>query len=94
MNDDDRIEAVFVAIIEADRARGGSWYPSHEMARIAIRRWRSFSRRNDSKGPTVDQRSADLAKGLKTHFDKDNHDSETVYLWLASEMLKAVGPNP
>jgi hypothetical protein len=94
MSDDARIEAEFAAIIEADRARGGSWHPSHEMARIALRRWRSFPRRNKSKKPTDDQRIADLAKGLKAHFDKDNHDSETIYLWLASELIKAVTQRP
>ena len=62
-----------VAVVERLNAAGDSWgWPAVEMARIAIRRWDSYSRRhNKAKRLTNDDRVLDLAKGLQAHFEPD-----------------------
>lgn len=38
---------------------------------IAMRRWRSFKRRNKRKHPTFDDHVQDLAEGLRDAFERD-----------------------
>jgi hypothetical protein len=62
-----------VAVVERLNAAGASWgWPGVDIARIAVRRWDSYSRRhNKVKHVTDDARVADLAKGLQAHFEPD-----------------------
>ena len=55
---------------------------------MAIRRWESFPRRNKRKIATDDHKVLDLAKGLKAHFDKENHDHLVEYEVLARVLAK------
>ena len=69
---DDGLLTRLVGVIDALNASGDSWgWPPNEIGSIAIRRWRSFSRRNRSKSPTRDHRIKDLIKGLQAHFEPD-----------------------
>jgi hypothetical protein len=62
-----------VAVVERLNTSGASWtWPSAEIARIATRRWDSYSRRHSkAKHVTNDDRTLDLAKGLQAHFEPD-----------------------
>jgi hypothetical protein len=62
-----------VAVVERLNASGDSWRSwAVEIARIAIRRWDSYSRRHSkAKRVTKDERVLDLAKGLQAHFEPD-----------------------
>lgn len=62
-----------VAAVERLNAAGDSWgWAGEEIARIAIRRWDSYSRRHSKANRiTSDARVVDLAKGLQTHFEPD-----------------------
>jgi hypothetical protein len=62
-----------VNAIERLNAAGDSWgWPGEQIARIAIRRWDSYSRRHRKAKPaTDDERVLDLAKGLQAHFEPD-----------------------
>ena len=59
--------------IERIKATEDPWaWPSEEIARIAMRRWASYSRRHPkAKRVTDDERVLDLAKGLAAHFEPD-----------------------
>ena len=59
------------AAVEALREAGDSWWPGEQLAPVALRRWRSFSRRNKAKQPTDEMRVIDLAKGLQAHYEPD-----------------------
>ena len=66
-------------------AAGAPWgWPADEIARVAIRRWSSFRRRHErSKRVRKEDRIADLAKGLISHFEPDvpyTHPSEWCHL--------------
>lgn len=65
-----------------------------EMARIAVRRWRSIDRRR--KGPTSrSQRIEDLAKGLRQHFATDPKlEDLTHYRCVAHAVADALDPQP
>src|SRR5260370_31089691 len=62
-----------VATVECLNAAGDSWsWAGEEIARVAIRRWVSYSRRhNRAKRITTHERVIDLAKGLQAHFEPD-----------------------
>jgi hypothetical protein len=81
------IEKELIEAIDFDRSRC-PWWPSEEMARIAVRRWNSFYRRNKIKRPTTDQKALDLAKGLQAHFDKEKHDCTFDFVFLARILAK------
>src|SRR6266853_2072627 len=63
--------AALVSAVERLNATGDSWgWPTEEIARIAIRRWDSYSRRHRKAAhPTAEERIADLAKGMRAHFE-------------------------
>ena len=42
-----------------------------DMARVALRRWRSFDRRSKRKSSTREERIEDLAKGLRDAVERD-----------------------
>ena len=65
------IETALAVAIDAESAVGLVWWPGHEMAPIAFRRWSSFVRRHKGKRPTAEDRTLDLAKGLQAHFEPD-----------------------
>jgi hypothetical protein len=67
----DVLTANLVNAVERLNASGDSWgWPRIEIARIAIRRWDSYSRRHrKAKRVTEDERVLDLAKGLQAHFE-------------------------
>lgn len=75
MNDattNDDLRQRLVEVVHSLNASGHSWgWPPEEIGNIAIRRWRSFSRRNKSKSPTRNDRIRDLVKGLRAHFEPD-----------------------
>src|SRR5260370_29607299 len=62
-----------VNAIERLNAADDSWgWPGEQIARIAIRRWDSYSRRHSkTKRVTDGERVLDLAKGLQAHFEPD-----------------------
>ena len=78
-----------MAAIAEDEASGATWFSHEDMAKIAIRRWKSFGRRSAAKKPMKEQRILDLAKGLKSHFDPESHDPLSHYVALAAIMAKA-----
>ena len=64
-------------------------FPGVEMAPIAYRRWITFSRRNKSKRPTMDERVLDLSKGMQAHFEPDiPYTSVSAWLNLASVLAE------
>jgi hypothetical protein len=76
-------ETALAATIDAESANGIRWWPGGEMAPIAFRRWSSFARRHKTKRPTVEDRTLDLAKGLRAYFEPDipyTPVSEWIYL--------------
>ena len=64
-----------------------------EVARIALRRWRSFRRRNKTRNPDRVRRVEDLAKGLRS-FDYDDiglvGPLMTDYRWLAEQLVQVL----
>ena len=62
-----------VAVVNRLNAAGYSWgWPGTEIARLAIRRWDSYSRRHKkAKRVTREERVLDLAKRLQAHFEPD-----------------------
>jgi len=60
-----------VAIVERLNSQGDSWrYSLPDLARIAVRRWESFSRRNKKpERANLHDRVRDLANGLQAHFE-------------------------
>jgi hypothetical protein len=65
------------------------WWPGLEMAPIAYRRWTTFSRRNKSKRPTMEERVLDLSKGMQAHFEPDiPYTSVSAWLNLASVLAE------
>jgi hypothetical protein len=48
--------------------------PAHEIASIALRRWRSYRRRHPKAPSTHQQRVDDLAKGLRERYDPLRYD--------------------
>jgi len=62
-----------VTVVERLKASGDSWgWPSVEIARVASRRWKSYSRRHEkTKRNAEDARVLDLAKGLQARFEPD-----------------------
>jgi hypothetical protein len=77
------VETALAVLIDAEAANGNRWWPGREMAPIAFRRWSSFARRHKTKHPTVEDRTLDLAKGLRAHFEPDipyTPMSEFIYL--------------
>lgn len=56
-------------------ARSGSPVVSEddlvEMLRVAVRRWRSFERRNPKRSLDLAARTEDLAKGLRDRFESN-----------------------
>jgi len=79
-----QLEKALAAALDAEFA--GYGYSRTEMVSVAFRRWNSFARRNHSKYPTRDQRVADLAKGLREHFDPSGYDSELDFVRYAETM--------
>jgi hypothetical protein len=72
------IETALAAAIDEESKVGIRWWPGHEMAAIAFRRWssferrwRGFRRRHKTKPPTSEDRVLDLAKGLQAHFEPE-----------------------
>jgi hypothetical protein len=65
---DDRALALRLESLAA--AQEGVAFP-HELAALAIRRWRSFDRRDKARRPTLDLRVRDLAKGLAQNYPGD-----------------------
>ncbi|MEV4348848.1 hypothetical protein AB0J83_30700 [Actinoplanes sp. NPDC049596] len=65
--DDLRLSHELESIVEAGQEAG--YAP--ELADLAIRRWRSFDRRNRTRNPGHDLRVRDLAKGLKQGYPGD-----------------------
>jgi hypothetical protein len=63
------IEAALAVAVDAESLVGIRWWPGHEMAPIAYRRWFSFARRHDVRRATDDRRIEDLAKGLQARFE-------------------------
>ncbi len=62
-----------VTVLEQER---GADYPERlhtnkEIARVALRRWLSFDRRNKVKQPTMEHRIIDLAKGIGSYIERD-----------------------
>jgi len=89
----DELIGKLVALVEQLNAAGAPWgWPGVEIARVAIRRWDSYSRRHKkAKRTSMDDRVLDLAKGLQAHFEPDipyTHPSEWRALGqaLASEL--------
>jgi hypothetical protein len=62
-----------LAVVERLNAAGDNWgWAGQEIARTAIRRWSSYSRRHKkAKRVTDDARVLDLVKGLQAHFEPD-----------------------
>jgi hypothetical protein len=90
----DMLVANLVHAVERLAASGDSWgWPGVDIARIAINRWNSYSRRHrKAKRVTDDVRVLDLAKGLQAHFEPDipyTHPSDWRALAIAlAEELK------
>src|SRR5260370_17100260 len=96
MSHDDLIPNL-VATVECLNAAGDSWsWAGEEIARVAIRRWVSYSRRhNRAKRITTHERVIDLAKGLQAHFEPDipyTHPSD--WLALATPLAQKFHPHP
>lgn len=65
-----------------------------EIARIAVRRWRSMDRRH-KKPLSKDQQIEDLAKGLRQHFSFDPKlEDLTHYRCVAQAVADALEPPP
>ena len=77
------LEALLATVIDAEAARGVSWWPGVEMAPIAYRRLTTFQRRYKGASPSSQDRALDLAKGLTAHFEPDipyMHPSDWLHL--------------
>ena len=48
-----------------------SGYSQEHIAKLALRRWNSFERRNKSKRASIEQKIEDLAKGLRNSLEEE-----------------------
>ncbi len=92
------IEEALARKIEALRKEGVPWWPGIEIAPIAYRRWFSCSRRFKGSTPQLSDRIADLAKGLRSHFEPNTpythpREWEVLSTELASVFLSYTSPN-
>ena len=70
-------------------------HTSEELARVVLRRWRSFERRNKVRHPEMEHRIIDLAKGICTYIEEDWHHSLTLaseYRMLAAALAAVLEP--
>jgi hypothetical protein len=87
--------AGLIGAVERLNASGDAWgWAGEEIARVALRRWGSYSRRNPkAKRATDGGRVLDLADGLRAHFEPDipyTHPSDWRALAAAlAEVLRA-----
>ncbi len=65
------IETEVARIVDVESEVGIRWWPGEKMAPIALRRWRSYARRQRGRSANLDDRIVDLAKGLQSHFGPD-----------------------
>jgi hypothetical protein len=65
------------------------WWAGVEIAPVAYRRFTTFSRRNKSKRPTMEERVLDMSKGMQAHFEADiPYASVSSWLNLASVLAE------
>ena len=81
-------DARWPILVRGMRAKCGG-----EMADIALRRWRTFDRRNKKKRSSRADRMEDLAKGLRDAGDMDRHLVGPLmedYRYLAGELASVL----
>ena len=76
------LQAVAAAVASA-RGRTTASERDRDVAAVAVRRWRSFARRNKRADATREARVQDLARGLLERFDPDHMDEPGWHTWSA-----------